>query len=432
VAFSGAGLAAIADPGISTAAIPAGAAFVDIAVSPIPSDAVNEDRELVLTVSGAHVGQSSTGSLTVVNADFDLAVRYVSLSGNDANSGGTPGTAKRTIAAAVAALGPIASSRTCTVHVAPGLYTISSPIVVTNAVRILGDDPDPSRVVVSNTFTANWDNQNKRVFILNHASALVANLTMQKGQYYYGAHGGNIHIGSAGGTISNCVVEAGWTTGNSQAAGAYLEGGLVTHSFFRKNRSSSGTAHWDGKWKGVLYMKGSSRVENCLFAENSHEVPVVLIGLAGSSVMRNCTIVDTGLASTNEHCNVFAVLNIESQKAMVQNVAIAGVTNTIDGATCRIIGYADRFLNGAFDGDATNLPEGTVVGTAASFFRNLAASDCKIKYQPKSGGPLYDKGADYAPMAAFDLSGVRKRIIGSHVDIGCYEGDSALTLLLIK
>ena len=85
--------------------------------------------------------------------------------------------------------------------------------------------------------------------------------------------GGNLFVGSAGGTVSNCVVEAGWTTGNAQAAGAYLEGGLVTHSIFRKNRSGSGTAHWDGKWKGVLYMKGSSRVENSLFVDNQQTVP---------------------------------------------------------------------------------------------------------------------------------------------------------------
>ena len=432
VAFSGTGLAAIADPGISTATIPAGAAYVDIAVTPVPADEVNEDANLVLTVSGALVGQSSTESLTVVNAGFDLAVRYVATTGDDANPGGTPESPKKTIAAAVAAVSPIAPTRTCIVHVAPGLYPIASPIVVTNAVRILGGDPDPSRVVVSNTFAVNWDNQNKRVFSLDHASALVANLTMQKGQYYYGAHGGNLFIGSAGGTVSNCVVEAGGSSNNAQAAGAYLEGGLVTHSIFRKNKSGSGTAHWDGKWKGVLYMKGSSRVENSLFVDNPQTVPVVLIGLAGSSVMRNCTIVDTGLASTNEYCNVFAAINVESQGATVQNVVVAGVTNTIDGATCRIIGHADRFLDGAFDGDASALPVGTVVGTAASFFRNYAASDYKVKYQPKSGGPLYDKGADYSPLPLYDLSGERKRKIGSHVDIGCYEGNGAATLVIVK
>ena len=432
VAFSGSGLAAVVAPTVVTLTIPAGEASVDVTVTPVYTTAVDADATLALAVSGAFVGTPSSGSITIVNAAYDPVVRYVATTGDDANHGGTPESPKKTIGAAIDSLASISQTLPCTVHVAPGLYKISSPIVVTNAIRILGDDPDPSRTIVSNTFNVNWDNQNKRIFRINHADALVANLSMQKGQYYYSAHGGNFFIGSAGGTVSNCVVEAGATSGNAQAAGAYLEGGLVTHSIFRKNRSGSGTAHWDGKWKGVLYMKGSSRVENCLFAENSHSVPVVLIGLAGSSVMRNCTIVDTGLASTNEHCNVFAVLNIESQNATVQNVAIAGVTNTIDGAACRIIGYTARFLNGAFDGDVTELPAGTVTGTAASFFRNYAATDYAIKYQPKAGGPLYDKGADYAPMAAFDLSGVQPRKVSSRVDIGCYEGNAAGTILFIK
>ena len=357
-----------------------------------------------------------------LDENTDETVQYVSPDGDDADTGYSKDHARKTIAAAVATLDIHAQTRSCTVHVAPGLYPISTPIVVTNAIHVLGTDPDPSHTIVSNSFNVNWDNQNKRVFNINNAGALVANLTMQKGQFYYGGHGGNFHIGSSGGMVSNCVVEAGATSGNAQAAGAFLEGGIVTHSVFRKNKSSSGTAHWDGKWKGLLYLKGSSRVENCLFAENPHSVPVVLIGLAGNSSMRNCTIVNTGLASTNEHCNVFAVINVESQTATLQNVVVAGVTNTIDGATCRIIGYTARFLNGAFDGDATGLPEGTVTGTVGSFFKDYAKGD----YHPntKNSAPLYNKGVNYEGMAAVDLGG-NKRLIGSKVDIGCYEANAA-------
>ena len=335
---------------------------------------------------------------------------------------GTWGTAAANIADAVA----IADDGT-TIHVAPGLYKISTPIVISKAISVMGDSPDPSRVVVSNTFNVNWDNQNKRVFSINNADALVANLTMQKGQFYYSGHGGNFYIGSSGGTVSNCVIEAGATAGNAQAAGACLDGGLVTHSIFRKNKSSSGTAHWDGKWKGLLYLKGSSRAENCLFAENSHTVPVVLIGLAGTSSMRNCTIARTRLEATNEYCNVFAVINVESQTATLQNVVVAGVTNAIDGAPCRIIGYTARFLSGAYDGAATGLPAGTVIGTADEFFKDYAGRD----YRPKTAGPLVNKGESYEGMAATDLGGNR-RFIGSKVDIGCYEGNIAGTYIHLR
>ena len=435
VAFSGPGLAAIADPGISTATIPAGAAYVDIAVTPIPNDAVNENLELVLTVSGAHVGQSSTASLTVVNSSFDLAVRYVATTGNDANSGGTPESPKKTIAAAVSAVSTIAPTRTCTVHVAPGLYAITSPIVVTNAVRILGDDPDPSRVVVSNIYSAGWG-QNYRVFIINHADALVANLTMQKGSICSDwDEGANLFINGAGGTVSNCVVEAGeQRTNHANGGGASLGAGLVTHTVFRKNTApnSSPYSPGGGNRAAVLHLYGSSRAENCLLVDNPQSTAVVLVRLADTALMRNCTIVDSALSKTSDVCRAFSAIRIDGSNASVVNTVIAGVTNKIDGAACPPTGTVANFVNGAFDGNATGLPAGTVTGTAAEFFRDYAASDYKIKYQPKSGGPLYNAGAEYPQMAAFDLTGVQPRKVSGHVDIGCYEGNAAGTMLLIK
>ena len=432
VAFSGAGLAAIADPGISTATIPAGAAYVDIAVTPVATDAVDEDAGIVLTVSGTNIGQPSTGTLTVVDAGFDLAVRYVSTTGNDANSGGTPETAKRTIAAAVAAVNPVAPSRPCIVHVAPGLYPITSPIVVTNAISVLGGDPDPARTIVSNTVIGGWGAMN-RIFTINHAGAFVANLTMQKGNVNGSDHGGNFNVGSAGGTVSNCVVEAGNSNGNQYGAGARLSGGLVTHTIFRKNNCGSGMGNWQGQHGAVLELYGSSRAENCLLVDNPPSGTVYLSLIGDSAVMRNCTIADTGLSKTNEYCKVFTALRINSTKATVLNTVIAGVTNTIDGAACPPTGSVAKFLNGAFDGDATDLPAGTVTGTAATFFPHYAENvPYAVKYRPKSGGPLYDMGADYTPMAAFDLTGVQKRKVGAHVDIGCYEANGAGTMFLIK
>ncbi len=435
VAFSGDGLAAIADPEVSTAMIPAGAAYVDISVTPVFTVAVDADADIVLTVSGTNVGMPSTGTLTVFNATFDPAVRYVATTGNDANHGGTPELPKKTIAAAVNSLATVAQSRTCTVHVAPGLYPNSQPqIVVTNAIRVVGDDPDPSRTVVSNRQTTGWDHKNQRCFYVNHADAVVANLTMQKGGVTDQQSGGNFYVGSAGGMVSNCVVEAGDTLLNSYAGGGRLDGGLVTHTVFRKNKCGSNSGSWQGSSRsGVLSLRGSSRAENCLFVDNRQDNAVVLIQLEGSAVLRNCTVADTALTTTNDYCKTFAALNIASG-ATVQNVVVVGVTNTLDGSTCAAaVGTATKFLNGAFDGDASALPAGTVVGTAASFFPHYAENvPYAVKYRPKSGGPLADKGANYEPMALYDLSGVQKRKIGSHVDIGCYEGNAAGIVLVVK
>ena len=93
------------------------------------------------------------------------------------------------------------------------------------------------------------------------------------------------------------------------------------------------------------------------------------------------------------------------------------IVEKIDGAACPPTGSGvANFLNGAFDGDVTGLPEGTIAGTAAKFFKKYDKGD----YRPKAPGPLVNKCASYEGMAAVDLAG-KKRKAGNHIDIGCYE-----------
>ena len=437
LAFSGPGLAAIVAPTVATLTIPAGEASVDVSVTPVYTTAVDADAILALAVSGAFVGTPSSGSIMIVNAAYDPTVRYVATTGDDANHGGTPESPKKTIGAAVDSLASISQTLPCTVHVAPGLYPISAPIALNQPIWVLGDDSDPSRTIVSNKSGAGYLSGNQRVFTLNHADAFVANLTMQKGSSW-GGGGSSFYIQSNGGMVSNCVVEAGQTAGNgASCGGGLLDAGRVTHTVFRKCTVGSGESS-DGNQAyrpAVLWLKGTASAENCLLVDNTQNKSkaLSLVRLDASSVMRNCTIVDSGLGTTNSYCAVFAPLYIGSQTATAQNVVVVGVTNLIDGARCGPAGKVSRFLNGAVDVESLGFPVGTVSGSAAAFFPHYAENvPYAVKYRPKSGGPLYDKGADYAPMAAFDLSGVRPRRIGSHVDIGCYEGNAARTMLLIK
>lgn len=363
-------------------------------------------------------------SAVFINENIDESVQWVSPDGNDENDGYSESTPRKTISAAVAWLNLIAQSKSCTVHVAPGLYKISSPIVVTNAIHIIGADADPSRTIVSNTVGANWTSGNHRVFRINHADALIANLLMQKGSVWGDwTEGGNFYIESAGGTVSNCVVEAGeQKTNHAGGAGGTLEAGLVTHTVFRKNIApdSSPYCSGGGNRAAVLHLKGQSRAENCLLADNPQSTAVVLVRLGDSALMRNCTIVDSGIAKTNGNCKVFSSIWINSSKASVINTVIAGVTNKIDGAACPPTGTVANFLSSAYDGDITGLPAGTITGTAATFFKKYEEGD----YRPKTGGVLVNKGQSYEPMAARDLGGNR-RLIGSKIDIGCYEAPAA-------
>ena len=356
-----------------------------------------------------------------LDENTDETVQYVSPDGDDADTGYSKDHARKTIAAAVATLDIHAQTRSCTVHVAPGLYPISTPLVVTNAISVIGDDPDPSRTVVSNADRHGDWGVTRRVFTINHADAFVANLTMQSGYMLGSDSGGNFSVGSAGGTVSNCVIEAGYTRGNNYAAGGRLSGGLVTHTIFCKNICGSGMGDWQGQHGGVLELFGSSRAENCLLVDNPPSGSVYLSLIGDSAVMRNCTIADTALSKTNGYCKVFTAIRINSANATVLNTVIAGVTNTIDGAACPPTGSGvANFLNGAFDGDVTGLPVGTVTGTAATFFKDYGSGD----YRPKTGGVLVNKGQNYEPTPAKDLGG-NKRLIGSKIDIGCYEANAA-------
>ena len=113
--------------------------------------------------------------------------------------------------------------------------------------------------------------------------------------------------------------------------------------------------------------------------------------------------------------------------ATVQNVVIAGVTKKNDGAAGPPPGSAEKLQNGARDGDAKGLPAATVVGMATEFFKDYANGD----YTPKTGGPLVGKGANYEGMASVDLAG-NPRVVGSRIDIGCYEATSTPLMIIVR
>lgn len=365
---------------------------------------------------------SATNSVTVLHTG-DL---YVDVStANAVAPYSTPVTAAPNIKTAL----DIAADGS-TIHVASGLYPISSQIEVAKGIRIVGTGADPYDTIVSNTVNSSNSKREQRVFKINHADAFIANLTMQNGSTYsWGVDGGNFLIESSGGTVSNCIVEASTQSqANGHAAGGYLKAGLVTHTIFRKNRTRAASANQASNRCGVLQLTGSSRAENCLFTDNRQTTAVTLINVHGSSVMRNCTIVNSGLSVTNQYCSSWSALNIASG-ATVQNVVIAGVTNTVDGAACKPTGTRANFVNGALDSsiEGTTFPADTIVGTAESFFKDYANGD----YTPKTGGPLVGKGANYEGMASVDLAG-NKRLVGSRIDIGCYEARSSALIMIVR
>lgn len=335
----------------------------------------------------------------------------------------SPDTAAPDIETAVSAAGD-----GTVISVGEGIYPVSTPLLLTNAVHIIGEGIDPSRVMVSNIYEANQIIGNRRVFTLSNKDALVANLTIASGDLKaYGEKGSCFNITSEGGMVSNCIVTAGScnSVGNSSSAGGHLDGGMVTHTLFFGNRSLSSTPAWDEIRAGVLSMAGTARAENCLFRDNGHPKELVtLIKADGSSCLRNCTIVNSVLSNTNAEKYVVSPVWVGSG-ATVENVVIAGVTND-QGEPLKPAGTVSRMSHCATDTEEKVNPD-CFTGSVTNFFCNYAMGD----FRPAPYSVLVDNGVDYSPMPLYDFSGKQPRKIG-RVDIGCYEANSPAFLFFVK
>ena len=326
-----------------------------------------------------------------------------------------------------------------TIHVAPGRYTISTPLSLTKAVELVGDNADPAHVVVSNTANIAWGNTNHRCILVNHANAWVSGMTFENGKDY--GNGGNVRIDTNGGVVTNCILSGGFTRQGNDSGGANVAitgPGLVTHCkiFGGDQNNCSG-----GDRVSSVYLEhANARIENCLVEgfKGATVSSQPTVGCAGIVVNKgaavNCTVADCTSPYTT--ASGFAGILVWANGVATNCVSVSNVDSN---GTVRAFepSQVSRTSHCAFDaiaGEAV-VPEGmphAVVGTPEQFFRNYASDDYAIKYQPKTGGPLAEKGANYEPMALYDLSGVQKRKISGHVDIGCYEGNAAATVIIMK
>ena len=369
----------------------------------------------------------------ILSGVADPSVQYVATDGDDEKDGYSTETAKLTIQAAVDTLA--SSLGYGTVHVAAGTYQITSGIVITNAINVLGETGDPADVIVRNTKMGNQDQV--IVFSLNHPDAFVANLTAADSHRYAptSPYGGNVSIQEAGGTVSNCILRGAVSGGNyTRGAGAWLnsDNALLTHCIITNN-SASGSGYQLTAPGGVPIYGGifvhveRGTVANCLIANNhdsggtgaaSQEKQAWSCGvtLRTSGRLVNCTVV------TNEARYTAGVYLYPTSYAT--NVVVAGCVNRCtwyNGGETPIfteIGFKGTLANAshcASDGGEA-LTDNCIAGTAAEFFRSVETRD----YRPALASPLVNNGVTYEGIASFDLLG-KKRVQGRAPDIGAYE-----------
>ena len=411
------------------------------------------DTNGIADVSSASVAPVVTAprtlwaAFTPVGADADI--QYVATTGDDANSGYFPESPKLTIQAAVDTLAAAAGRGT--VHVAPGRYQISSSgsvdvtdavkanVAVTNAIAIVGDTGNPEDVIVRNTTAHNQ--AQVIVFYLGHPGALVANLTAENAHRNAPTaipYGGNVSIGAAGGTVSNCILRAATSIGNySRGTGAWLnsDAALLTHCVVTNN-TASGSGYQYTEGIGIFVHVARGTVANCLIADNhdsagtgaaSNPKQAWSNGVAvENGALLNCSVVTNEArytAGVYLHPNGYAT-----------NVVVAGCVNkcshpTFEEPAWTDVGFKGTLANAshcASDGGEA-LDATCVAGTARTFFRDMAERD----YRPAADSRLVNKGATYGGLAGLDLLG-KPRFQEKAPDIGCYEVLGAFTVIMVK
>ncbi len=155
------------------------------------------------------------------------------------------------------------------------------------------------------------------------------------------------------------------------------------------------------------------------------------VKLTGDARAVNCTIVGNVCKNPGRQSNgngAYPMATHASSNARFVNCLIWGnVTEEGDEQNYVWHGTASSYVNCCSELEINE----TSPSIDDPVFADAAAGD----YSLKSGTPLLDKGADYAAaggLSAFDLTCVQKRIVGSRVDIGCYEANAIGTLILIK
>ena len=283
-----------------------------------------------------------------------------------------------------------------------------------------------------------------RVMTLNHAEAVVRDLTLtggftsgDNGDPYHGSAG--IDIRSKGGSVINCAIIGNTLSGggsgrNGGAISIFNKDALVDRCIIAFNTNYHSAA--GNKSVGIVYMNAGT-VRNSIIRNNFLDG----VGSAGSGHvvdmsgnvcrLENCTILDNedrfpdgcAVCMTGSYLNTPYMYNTILSGNTAPNAAIPegsplpnlrapGASYYYDVKKCFFVGSA------AFDANS-------YVGTDAKFV-DAAAGDYRLQLD----SPCRNKGRNDDWMAdALDVYG-KPRLAGRKVDIGAAETESGLMLMI--
>lgn len=307
----------------------------------------------------------------------------------------------------------------CEIVVAKGLYANGKRPLVEKNIHIRGETGNPDDTV----FVCKYHGS----LFVNAELALVDSITFTNG-FSASSTDAGIEFGVHGGTVSNCVVRntsaQNWNGSGSAIYCPYA--GFVTHCRFYDCKLEGACG---GGSKPIVYLP-KGRLENSFFtgcsdtfkADDDH-IQMIYVGSGGSVV--NCTFV----GNTAGDCHFLEV----GAGGVISNTVFAANTfpAKVDGDVWTGFCQEGANLETAFVNCATDFGEQLnatcKVGTPETMFKDYAAGD----FTPKTDGPLYNAGVTPSGWDKItDLAG-NPRVVGSSVDIGCYEVSSAVKGLMI-
>ena len=376
---------------------------------------------------------------------------YVSTAGSDGDDGRTRGTAFRTIAKAVDA-----AQDGDTVRVLAGTYTVSAAVSVAEAIAIVGDTGDPADVVVRNTAGGLTRESGAntvgacRVFVLDNAGAVLSGVAVEGGAIGGAGDfkGGNVLIDANGGTVTNCILRNAvmvavgpGDAAKSQAGGAAIASmsanGLITHCVVTNNFATRGSTSIGFGMAGgsIVHVAAPGVIRDCLVAYNATRSDnfgsAVFLGInsaEGTALMENCTV--AGNRAEDDAGDFYPVFFSAASwganyNPRIRNTLIVGNVGTSGSRKL----FADAWVGnhnasqlanayGRFASCATDseLPDGLAMITEGIRLRS--------GFRPIWNSSTVDAGAEMQSPVGLDLAGA-PRVLGSAVDVGCYEYDAA-------
>ena len=347
---------------------------------------------------------------------------YVATEGSNAYPYATPATAASTVHAAVEE-----AADGCVVPILPGTYAQSAPFTIDKAVTVVSSTTNAADVVLRNTLSG------ERVATVSHEGAELAGITLTGGSA--SKLGGALTL--TAGLVRDCTL-----TGNGVGGCRDSDGrsGMVCMSGGRLVRcrlvGNDGGISWNGDCAGGVNASGGV-VDTCLVATNRMSywggayTAALGVKLTGDARAVNCTIVGNVCKNPGRQSNgngAYPMATHASSNARFVNCLIwSNVTEEGDTQNYVWHGTAASYVN--------CYSELTINETSPAIADPGFLTTGSERYAIRAGSPLSDKGADYAAaggLSEFDLTCVQKRIVGAHVDIGCYEGNAAATVIIVK